>query len=201
MCGVCACYYSITTVVPLYNTNNLCRIWHSPYFQDWLEKTGKEQDALEKNKNPVLKVEEMKTKRTALERDLYYLVRKPIPQWYKDKLNKMMEAMKNSTKTAEEAKKEGKGEEKTGEGKEEEKAGEKKEEGKSEEKPVETPKEGSTEDKPKEEATEDKSKEETSEKPADEKPKEDAKKEPAKEESDKEEPVKTEKKDDGKEEL
>ncbi|KAL5270438.1 hypothetical protein ACHWQZ_G001228 [Mnemiopsis leidyi] len=158
--------------------------------RDWLDKTAKEQEGLAKNVDPVLKLEAMQTKNKALERELYYLVRKPIPQWYKDKLNKMMEALKNSTVKAEEAKKsesteEGKkDEEKTDDAKTEEKGegtkegeksdkeGKEAKEEKSAEEKVETKEEKSAEgekpeetpvETPKEEKTEDKPKEETKE--------------------------------------
>ena len=41
----------------------------------------------------------MKARRISLERDLYYLIRKPIPQWYKDKIAEMAKNMTaNATK-------------------------------------------------------------------------------------------------------
>lgn len=187
--------------------------------KEWLGKTAKEQAALAKNVDPVLKLETIQTKKTALERDLYYLVRKPIPQWYKDKLTKMMEALKNSTK-AEEAKKsttteEGKKEEKTEEGKAEDaKAGEKEgdKEGENSDKKASDKEQSTAEDKPKEQSTiEDKPKEQSTiedkpkEQSTEEKPKEQSTEEKPKEESSddkpKEEPVQAEPKDDNKEEL
>lgn len=66
----------------------------------WLEATTSEQAELATNVDPLLKIADLGSKQRALERDLYYLIRKPIPQWYRDKITKMMEAMKNSTKTA-----------------------------------------------------------------------------------------------------
>ena len=155
-----------------------------------------------KNVDPVLKLETLQSKKTALERDLYYLVRKPIPQWYKDKLSKMMEALKNSTKT-EEAKKEGTADGKDGDGKEKEGSDSTDTGDKSEEKPAETPKEESSEDKPKEESAGDKPKEESS---AEDKPKEDSTADNSQEESSDEKPKDEAKEgsktvDDSKEEL
>lgn len=69
----------------------------------WLEATISEQAMLATNVDPLLKIADMKSKQKALERDLYYLIRKPIPQWYRDKITKMMEDMKNATKTASKA--------------------------------------------------------------------------------------------------
>eukprot|EP00116_Pleurobrachia_bachei_P012435 sb/3472697/ len=70
------------------------------FLQDYLTTTSAAQEKLALNQDPVLKLSDLISKKTALERDLYYLVRKPIPQWYKEKLKKMMDAMKNNgTKT------------------------------------------------------------------------------------------------------
>ena len=60
----------------------------------------------------------MKTRRISLERDLYYLIRKPVPQWYKDKLVEMAKN-KTANATKEEVKTEEKKEEEGGEKKEE----------------------------------------------------------------------------------
>ena len=71
--------------------------------QDWLKTARFSQDALAAHTDPVLKVATMTEKKAALERELYYLVKKPIPQWYRDKVAKMMELLKkqpaNSTNT------------------------------------------------------------------------------------------------------
>ena len=65
--------------------------------------TIKEQSVLPSNVNPVLKLSDLESKRTTLERELYYLIRKPVPQWYKDKIKKLqdefLKAAANSTST------------------------------------------------------------------------------------------------------
>jgi len=86
--------------------------------KDWVTSTQTKQSSLPANTTPVVKVEEMKTRRISLERDLYYLIRKPVPQWYKDKLVEMAKN-KTANATKEEVKTEEKKEEEGGEKKEE----------------------------------------------------------------------------------